>query len=439
MKKINIGIVGLGTVGTGIATIMVQNKAVISARLGAELVLKKGADLDIERDRGIDFAPDQLTTDPYAVTDDPDIAIVAEMIGGTDIAKKVIERAIANGKHVVTANKALLAAHGNELFELAEKNAVNLAFEPSVGGCMPIIKTLRETLVSNRIEAVTGILNGTCNYILTRITDEGMAFADALKEAQEQGYAEADPSLDVDGFDTAHKLAIVSALAFGIKINMDDIYIEGISGITPMDIEFALDCGYRIKLLAITKFDGGEVQARIHPTMVPFSDPLSNVSGSMNAVTVTADSVGDMVLFGRGAGMMPTATAALSDIADIARNILADGGGVRVPMRSYQAAHIREVPIRPIDDIETHYYFRFTVFDRPGVLSKIAGILGAHDISIKTVHQVGRKLDGGVPLFMLTHMAKEAHVQAALKEISALAISTQEPVLIRIEEDDHKK
>ena len=434
MKKINIGIVGLGTVGTGIAKIMVQNKAVISARLGAELVLKKGADLDIERDRGIDFAPDQLTTDPYAVTDDPDIAIVAEMVGGTGIAKDVIERAIANGKHVVTANKALLAEHGNALFELAEKNGVNLAFEPSVGGCMPIIKTLRETLVSNRIEAVTGILNGTCNYILTRITDEGMAFADALKEAQAQGYAEANPSLDVDGFDTAHKLAIVSALAFGMKINMDDIYIEGISGITPMDIEFALDCGYRIKLLAITKFDGDEVQARIHPTMVPFSDPLSNVSGTMNAVTVTADSVGDMVLFGHGAGMMPTASAALSDIADIARSLLA-GGGIRVPMLSYHADHIRAMPIRPIDDIETHYYFRFTVFDRPGVLSKIAGILGAHDISIKTVHQVGRKLDGGVPLFMLTHMAKEAHVQAALKEISALAVSTEDPVLIRIEEE----
>ena len=434
MKKINIGIVGLGTVGTGIAKIMVQNKAVISARLGAELVLKKGADLDIERDRGIDFAPDQLTTDPYAVTDDPDIAIVAEMVGGTGIAKDVIERAIANGKHVVTANKALLAEHGNALFELAEKNGVNLAFEPSVGGCMPIIKTLRETLVSNRIEAVTGILNGTCNYILTRITDEGMAFADALKEAQEQGYAEADPTLDVGGFDTAHKLAIVSALAFGIKINMDDIYIEGISGITPMDIEFALDCGYRIKLLAITKFDGDEVQARIHPTMVPFSDPLSNVSGTMNAVTVTADSVGDMVLFGHGAGMMPTASAALSDIADIARSLLA-GGGIRVPMLSYHADHIREMPIRPIDDIETHYYFRFTVFDRPGVLSKIAGILGAHDISIKTVHQVGRKLDGGVPLFMLTHMARESHVQAALKEISTLAVSTQDPVLIRIEEE----
>ncbi len=301
---------------------------------------------------------------------------------------------------------------------------------------MPIIKTLRETLVSNRIEAVTGILNGTCNYILTKIANEGIAFSEALNDAQEKGYAEADPILDVGGFDTAHKLAIISAIAYGMRINLDDIYIEGISGITPMDIEFARDCGYVIKLLAISKYDDGAVQARIHPTMVPFSNQLSTVSGSMNAVTVTGDGVGDIVLFGRGAGMLPTATAVLSDIGDIARGILA-GGGIRVPMLSYQPGHVRDVPIRPIDEVDTHYYFRFTVYDRPGVLSKIAGILGEHDISIKSVHQIERKLDGGVPLFMLTHRAREAHVKQALKEISALAVSTQEPVLIRIEEGEH--
>ena len=436
MKQINIGIVGMGTVGTGIAKLMEKNKDVISARLGAQLVFKKGADIDLERDRDITFAKDQLTTDPQAVTDDPDIAIVAEMIGGTGIAKEIITRAIENKKHVVTANKALLAEHGNELFELAARKGVNIAFEPSVGGCMPIIKTIRETMVSNRIEAVTGILNGTCNYILTKISNEGVAFADALKDAQDKGYAESDPTLDVDGFDTAHKLAIINALAYGMKINLNDIYIEGISEITPMDIGFARDCGYRIKLLAISKFDDGAVQARIHPTMVPFSNQLSNVSGSMNAVTVTGDGTGDMILFGRGAGMLPTATAALSDIADISRTII-DGGTVRVPMLSWQMNHIKEVPVRPIDDTHTHYYFRFTVIDRPGVLSKIAGILGRHDISIKSVHQIERKLDGGVPLFMLTHKAKEAHVQAAVKEISALEISTREPVLIRIEESEH--
>ena len=433
MKQINIGIVGLGTVGTGIARIMSDNRDVLRARLGADLVLKRGADLDIERDRGVAFEDGLLTTDPFTVTDDPDISIVAEMVGGTGIAKDVVTRALENGKHVVTANKALLAEHGTELFGLAEKNGVNLAFEASVGGCMPIVKTIRETLVSNRITAVTGILNGTCNYILTKITNEGTPFADALKSAQDEGYAEADPTLDVGGFDAAHKLAILSALAYGTQINMDDIYIEGISDITPMDIEFARDCGYRIKLLAISKFDGHAVQARIHPTMVPFSDQLSNVSGSMNAVTVASDGVGEMMLLGHGAGMMPTATAALSDIVDIARNIIS-GCGIRVPTQSWQQSHIREVPVRPIDDIETHYYFRFTVFDRPGVLSKIAGILGKYEISIKSVHQIERKLNGGVPLFMLTHRAKEAHVQAALKEISALAVSTQEPVLIRLEE-----
>ena len=436
MKQINIGIVGLGTVGTGIARLMNDNRDLISARIGADLVLKKGADLDIERDRGMDFAPGQLTTDPFEITDDPGIDIVAEMVGGTGIAKEVILRAIENGKHVVTANKALLAEQGNALFEHAEKKGVNLTFEPSVGGCMPIIKTLRETLVSNRIEAVTGILNGTCNYILTKIANEGIAFSEALKDAQDKGYAEADPILDVGGFDTAHKLAIISAIAYGMRINLDDIYIEGISGITPMDIEFARDCGYVIKLLAISKYDDGAVQARIHPTMVPFSNQLSTVSGSMNAVTVTGDGVGDIVLFGRGAGMLPTATAVLSDIGDIARSILA-GGGIRVPMLSYQPGHVRDVPIRPIDEVDTHYYFRFTVYDRPGVLSKIAGILGEHDISIKSVHQIERKLDGGVPLFMLTHRAREAHVKQALKEISALEVSTQEPVLIRIEEGGH--
>lgn len=433
MKQINIGMIGLGTVGTGIARLLVQNKKIITSRLGAELVLKKGADLDIDRDRGIAFETGQLTTDPFLVTDDPSIDIVTEMIGGTGTAREVIVRAIENGKHVVTANKALLAENGNELFGLAEKKGVNLAFEASVGGCMPVIKTLRETLISNRIKAVTGILNGTCNYILSKITNEGVAFAEALKDAQDKGYAEADPSLDVDGFDTAHKLAIISALAYGMKINMNDIYMEGISGVTPMDIGFAGECGYCIKLLAISKFEDGAVQARIHPTMVPFSNQLANVAGSMNAVSITGDAVDDMVLFGHGAGMMPTASAALSDIADIARNITA-GGGLRVPLLSYQAAHIREIPIRPIEETETHYYFRFTVYDRPGVLAKIAGILGKHDISIKSVHQIERKLDGGVPLFMLTHMARESHVKAALGEISALDISTREPVLIRIEE-----
>lgn len=434
MKEISIGIVGLGTVGTGIAKIMTDNADVISARLGAKLVLKKAADLDIERDRGVAFGPGVLTTDPYEVIDDPDIAIVLEMIGGKGIARELIVKAIENGKHVVTANKALLADEGNDILARAEEKGVSLGFEASVGGCMPIIKTIRESLVSNRIQAVTGILNGTCNYILTKITNEGVAFADALKEAQAEGYAEADPTLDVGGHDTAHKLAILSALAYGTKINLDDIYVEGISDITPMDIEFAFESGYKIKLLAISKFRGQTVEARVHPTMTPFSDQLSNVDGSLNAVTVTGDAVGNMVLFGHGAGMLPTASAVLSDVVDIARSILA-GGGVRVPLLSYQMDQIQEIPVKPIAEIETYYYFRFSALDRPGVLSTIAGILGEHEISIKSVHQIERKSNGGVPVFMLTHLAREAQVQQAMKKIAALDVITHKPVLIRIEEE----
>lgn len=438
MKQIRIGILGLGTVGTGIARLLYQNGDVIRARLGAELVLKKAADLDIGRDRGIEFPPGVLTTDARSVVDDPEIDIVLEMIGGKEPARELIIRSIENHKHVVTANKALLAAQGNQIVELALKKGVSLAFEASTGGCMPIIKTIRESLVGNRIHAVTGILNGTCNYILTKITTEGVPFEEALEKAKSEGYAEADPSLDVDGYDTAHKLAILSAIAFGTPINYDDVYIEGISAITPMDIEFAAQCGYRIKLLAITKYDGSTVEARVHPTMIPFADLLSNVNGTMNAVTVTADAVGDLVLYGHGAGMMPTASAVISDVVDIARSLLA-GGEVRVPMLSYQAGHIRSIPVKPMEEIFTHYYFRFSALDKPGVLAKIAGILGEHDISIKSVRQTERRLNGAVPVFMLTHRAKEAQVKKALGKIAELDVIPEKPALIRIEAAEEEK
>lgn len=438
MKQINIGILGLGTVGTGIARLLSENGGLISDRLGGELVLKKAADLDIERDRGIDFGSDVLTTDPYEVVDDPDIEILLEMIGGMDIARELITRGIENGKHVVTANKALLATMGNELVDLASQKGVSLAFEASVGGCMPIIKTIRESLTANNIHSVTGILNGTCNYILTKIAAEGISFEKALEQAKAEGYAEANPSLDVDGFDTAHKLAILSAIAFGMEINYEDLYMEGIAGITPMDIEFAAQCGYRIKLLAIAKFDGRGVEARVHPTMIPFSDLLSNVSGTMNAVTVTGDAVGDMILYGHGAGMMPTASAVIGDVVDISRSILA-GGAMRVPILSYQAERIRKIPVKPMDETFTNYYFRFSVLDRPGVLAKIAGILGENDISIKFVHQTERRVDGVVPLYMLTHRARETRVKKALGRIAELDVITERPVLIRVESSEEEK
>lgn len=434
MREINIGLLGCGTIGTGVAKILIEKRDLIISRVGAALNLKYAADIDIKRDRGIRFDDGVLITDAYRVVNDPDIDIIIELIGGEGIAKDLILKAIDNGKQVVTANKALLAGHGNEIFKAAEEKGVDLAFEASVGGCMPIIKSLRESLVGNYIKSITGILNGTCNYILSKITDDGSSFESALKQAQANGFAEADPTLDVEGLDTAHKLAILSSLAYGMEINFKDIYIEGISGITPLDIEFAREFGYRIKLLAISKNRGDAVEARVHPTMVPFDNLLSSINGSLNAITISGDAVGDMMLYGYGAGMMPTASAVISDTVDLARNLLSGARG-RVPLLSYQRENIRNIPLLPVDEISTYYYFRFSVVDRPGVLSKISGILGKYNISIKSVHQKGRKSEGSVPIVMLTHLAREADVKKALSEIASLEIVSDRSVLIRIEGD----
>jgi homoserine dehydrogenase len=434
MREINIGLLGCGTVGTGVAKLLLEQRDLIASRLGAVLNLKRAADLDLCRDRGLRFPEGVLVADARRVVEEPGIDVIVEMIGGEGIARELIAKAIAHGRHVVTANKALIASHGNDLFQAAAENKVDLYFEASVGGCMPIVKALRESLVGNRITAMTGILNGTCNYILSKITDEGSTFADALAVAQKQGYAEADPTLDVEGFDTAHKIAILSALAYGTPINLKDVFIEGISHITPMDIEFAGQFGYRIKLLAISKHRGDAVEARVHPTMIPFANMLSNVNGTLNAITVTGDATGDIMLYGRGAGMMPTASAVVSDLVDLARNMLSGAAG-RVPALAFQRERIREIPIMPIDRISAHYYFRFSALDRPGVLSTISGVLGSHGISIQSVHQKGRKTDGAVPVVMLSHRARESNVQQALREISALDVTAAKPVVIRIEDE----
>ena len=435
MKKINVGLLGCGTVGTGVAKILIENKELISSRVGACLILKRVADIDIKRDRGVSFDDGVMTTDAYSIVNDPKIDIVVEMIGGDGIAKDLILKAIKNDKQVVTANKALLAVHGNTLFRAAAQKGVDLAFEASVGGCMPIIKSLRESLVGNTIKSMTGILNGTCNYILSEITFNGSAFESALSEAQSNGFAEADPTLDVEGIDTAHKLAILTSLAYGMEINFHDIYIEGISNITPIDIEFARQFGYRIKLLAISKNKGNRVEARVHPAMISFDNPLSNVNGTMNAITISGDAVGDMMLYGLGAGMMPTASAVVGDIVDLVRNILSGSKG-RLPLLSYQFDNIKKIPIMPVEDIFTNYYFRFSALDHPGVLSKLAGILGNNGISIKSVHQKGRKTKGSVPIVILTHLAKEADVKKALSQISSLDIISDSPVLIRVEDEN---
>jgi len=435
MKQINIGLLGCGTVGTGVAKLLIENKDLLTARVGADLNLKWVADIDIETDRGIQFPAGVLTTDAQKMLNDPEIDMVIEMIGGQGIAKDLMLQAISNGKHIVTANKALLAAHGNELFAAAARKGVDLAFEASVGGCMPTIKSMRESLVGNHIKSMSGILNGTCNYILSKIEDEGISFKDALAEAQRKGYAEADPTLDVGGFDTAHKIAILAALAYGMEINLKDVYIEGISRITPLDIEFARQFGYRIKLLAISKIQDNKVEARVHPTMIPLKNLLASISGTVNAITICGDAVGDILLYGHGAGMMPTASSVVSDIVDIARNILS-GTVRRVSPLSYQRESIRRIPVLPLDDLVTHYYFRFAALDRPGVLSTISGILGKYDISLQSVHQKGRKTNGSVPLVMLSHRAKEAHVKRALAEIGNLNVVSDEPVLIRIEDNE---
>jgi len=431
MRQINVGVIGFGTVGTGVVKLLTESRELISSRIGAELRLKYVADLDIERDRGVKVDKSILVTDINSVLDDPDLDIVVELIGGETIAKKVILRAIENGKHVVTANKALLAGCGQEIFSAAAKAKVDVGFEASVAGCIPIIKSIKESLAANRIHSVSGILNGTCNYILSKITSEGTIFSKALEDAQKKGYAEADPTLDIEGTDAAHKLAILTALAYGMTINLDDIYVEGIKDITPEDIRHAEQLGYRVKLLAISKYVGDAVEARVHPTMIPFDNLFASVNDSVNAVNVNGDAMGDMFFVGRGAGMMPTASAVVSDLIDISRNILSCTSQ-RVPLLSFCDENIKNIPVLPMDEILSRYYFRFTAFDRPGVLSTISGILGNYGISIKSVQQAEEKNERQVPIVFVTGPAREADVKQAIADINELPVTNGKAVLIRI-------
>ena len=430
-KDINVGLIGFGTVGSGTVKLIQDNEGLIRNRLGAGLVIKKIADLDIETPRVVSVDKGVLTTDANEILNDPEIDIVVELMGGYEPAKSFILRAMRNKKHVVTANKALLATHGNEIFGVAGKEKVNMGFEASVGGTIPIIKTLKESLVANNIKSVLGILNGTANYILTKMTDEKKAFDAVLKEAQEIGFAEADPTYDIEGIDTAHKLAIILSLSYGKNVRLDDIYREGITAVSPQDIEFAGELGYKIKLLAIAARREDSIEARIHPTMIPFDHILSNVNGNFNAIHIEGDASESVFLHGQGAGMMPTASAVVSDLVDIARDI-AKGIWGRVPLRSYMDDEIDDITLLPMDDVLANYYFRFSVVDKPGVLSRISGILGKHNISISSVIQKGRKLDGAVPIVMTTHKSRERDVQTALLEINKLDIVCKDTMLIRI-------
>ena len=438
-NRIAVGLIGFGTVGTGVAKILTNNAEQIRRRLGLPLELVKVADLNITADRGIRLAPSMLTTDTRQVLEDSEIDIVIELIGGYEPAKRFLLDAMAKGKHVVTANKALLAVHGEELFEAACKAGVDIGFEGSVCGGIPILRSLTEGLAADRLLSLYGIVNGTSNYILTRMTDAGRSFAEVLAEAQKAGYAEADPSLDVAGTDAAHKLAILVNLAFGSPVNFKEVYVEGITGITPMDIQYATEFGYTIKLLAIAKLQGDgeaeELEVRVHPTMIANDSPLARVGGVYNAIQVTGDAVGDIMLYGRGAGSMPTASAVVSDIIDIARNIIHGAQG-RVPPCAFQPDQRRPLRIRPIENIVGLYYLRFMVLDKPGVLSQLSGVLGKHDISISSVLQRGRKDGQTVPVVMTTHMAVERNIRASLREIDALPAVSAPTTVVRIEGED---
>jgi homoserine dehydrogenase len=430
--RISVGIIGFGTVGSGAARILLENEEILARRAGFKIVLKKVADKDVVKDRGVRLPEGVLTEKVEDVLVDPGIDIVVELVGGIRPAKDFILAAIRSKKHVVTANKALLATEGNEIFAEAEKEGVSIGFEASVAGGIPIIKVLREGLVANNIRAIYGIINGTSNYILTKMTDERVEFSEALKDAQRLGYAEADPTFDVEGVDSAHKLAILSSLAYGIPLSFDEVYKEGITNITPQDIEFAAELGYRVKLLAITKEADGEIEMRVHPTMIPGEYLISKVDGVFNAIYVEGDAVGSTLYYGRGAGDMPTGSAVVADLVDIGRSIISGGGAQRVFSRK-GAKGARDKSIRKIDDVESMYYFRFSAMDKPGVLSKIAGILGGNNISIASVIQKGRRIGGSVPLVVLTHRARERDVLRSVREIDNLPVVSDKTLFIRVE------
>jgi homoserine dehydrogenase len=430
-SEIGIGLLGAGTVGGGVLKIYGHHRADLEARAGCRLRIAAVVARDPTAHRaGLAPAEWPLTTDPERVLADPAISLVVEVIGGLEPARTYVLRALAAGKHVVTANKALLATHGPELFETARRRGVLLGFEAAVAGGVPIIGALRDGLAANRILSLYGIVNGTSNFILTKMTDEGRDFRAVLGEAQAAGYAEADPTFDVEGIDSAHKLQILASLAFRTRVDLKDIHTEGIARLEPTEIAYARELGYRVKLLAIAKATNGVLEARVHPTMIPAGSPLAAVSGVFNAILVTGDAAGDQMFYGRGAGQMPTASAVWSDAIEIARRIAHQH--VALP-EDFPLAGERRLRMRPMSEVRSAYYLRATVQDQPGVLSQVAGILGRHEISIATVIQKGRGGAAAVPVVMMTHDALEGNVRRALEEIDRLAVVGAPTVMLRVE------
>ena len=431
MRDIGIGLLGLGTVGAGVLKIFQQHKAALEAKAGCRLLMQAVATRDVTRPReGLALSDWPLTTDVERGLGDPGIAIVIELIGGLEPARTYLLRAMAAGKHVVTANKALLATHGRELFEEARRRGVLLGFEAAVAGGLPIIRALRDGLVANRIFSVHGIVNGTSNFILTKMTDEGRAFGEVLQEAQAAGYAEADPTLDIEGIDSAHKLQILASLAFRTAVDLKEIHTEGITGVTPEEIANARELGYRIKLLAIAKVTDDALESRVHPTMIPAESPLASVSGVFNAIVVSGDAVGDQMFYGRGAGQMPTASAVWSDAIEIARRAAYQHEALPEDLPLIGAGGLR---LRPMEEIRSAYYLRVMAQDRPGVLAQVAGALGRHQISIASVLQKERSGVAAVPVVMMTHEARERDMRGALEEIDRLDVVAGRTVMLRVE------
>ena len=429
-----IGLLGCGTVGTGVVKLLRSNASTLARRLGAPLQLAAVADRSLKPDPSLGLDAELITTEGSALVARPDLDIIVELFGGEEPARTLILKALASGKDVVTANKALLASHGEEIFRAADKAGRAVGFEASVGGGVPIIRTLRESLAGDRQRAVYGIVNGTCNYILTTMTERGIEFAEALAEAQRAGLAEADPSLDIDGHDAAHKLCLLAALAFGVMIKPAQVYTEGIAALTQQDIAYARELGFAIKLLAIAKDENGGIEARVHPTMIARKHLLADVGGAFNAIYIQGEALGSTMYFGRGAGELPTATAVMADIVEIARHRMAGEDGARSYPLGLPIAQIKRGRVKPMDDVVCEYYLRFMAPDKPGVLGAIASVLGRNKISIASVIQLERNAEVTVPVVMRTHEARERNLKRALAQIRRFRIMRQAPVFIRIEE-----
>jgi homoserine dehydrogenase len=431
MNEIKIGLLGLGTVGTGVVKVLQTHGAEMQERAGCRLTLHTIADADTTRRReGLDLERLPIVPEAALVLEDPAIQVVIELVGGLEPARTFILKALEAGKHVVTANKALLAHHGPEIFEAARRNRVMLGFEAAVAGGVPLIRAVKEGLPANRVLSAFGIVNGTCNYILSKMADEKLDFSAVLKEAQAHGYAESDPTLDIEGMDSAHKLQILATIAFRTAVDLKDIYTEGITGISQQDVENAAELGYRIKLLAIAKASDGALEARVHPTMIPAGSPMAAVSGVFNAVFITGDNVGNLMFYGRGAGQLPTASAVWSDTLEIARRV---AHGIPAMEGDLPSLSERPLPLRRMDDIRSCYYLRVMAMDRPGVLAQVAGILGQHDISLVSVLQKERAHGEAVPVVMMTHEARERDMRASLQAIDRLPVVAARTTMIRVE------